>query len=42
MIDWKNEQEEDISLDKGGLLTSDEIQEKIEARELKRTQAKAN
>ena len=38
----KNEQEECIWLDESGLLTSDEIQEKIEARELKRAQAKAN
>ena len=36
----KNEQEACIWLDEGGLLTSDDIQEKIKARELKR--AKAN
>ena len=36
----QNEQEAYIWLDKGGLLTSDDIQEKIKARELKR--AKAN
>ena len=38
----RNKQEECIWLDESGLLTSDEIQEKIEARELKRAQAKAN